>query len=58
MLREIVSLENQYLIIDHAFMVAEGYGKKSLKLKKKSYSKQTYLLWFKIIGSGVPQRNL
>lgn len=54
MLREIVSLENQYLIIDHAFMVAEGYGKKSLKLKKKSYSKQTYLLWFKIIGSGVP----
>lgn len=48
-----MSLENQYLIIDHTFMAAEGYGKKFLKLKK-IYNKQMYLLWLKIPGTQVP----
>ena len=43
MFRKIMSLENQYFLVDHISLVAEGYGTKPLLLKAKTIIyKHTY----------------
>lgn len=52
-LREIISWENQYFIVDHISMVVKDNGTESFILKKKANYN-----WLEIPGPEVSERNL
>ena len=58
MFRKIMSLENQYFLVDHISLVAEGYGTKPLLLKEKTIIYKHTYYWLQITGSEVSERNL